>query len=132
MPTPEYDVIFGGGGQTALLLLEELRGVLPERVAFVDPSPPLEQSPVRWSGWSHQQRSTIGSLLEERRQDGERGCERGRQAARPTLHLRKSSGGVHDEHCRPSHPAAAQGTESFVGLLEREGQDLGTHRHLGG
>lgn len=40
-------MIFGGGGQTALLLLEELRGVLPERVAFVDPSAPLEQSPVR-------------------------------------------------------------------------------------
>ena len=48
-------MIFGGGGQTALLLLEELRGmlperVLPERVAVVDPSPPLEQSPVRWRG----------------------------------------------------------------------------------
>ena len=61
-------MIFVGGSQTALLLLEELRGmlperVLPERVAVVDPSPPLEQSPVRWSGWSHQQPSTIGSLL---------------------------------------------------------------------
>jgi hypothetical protein len=55
MPAPEYDVIFVGGSQTALLLLEELRGmlperVLPERVAVVDPSPPLEQSPVRWRG----------------------------------------------------------------------------------
>ena len=43
-------MIFVGGSQTALLLLEELRGMLPERVAVVDPSPPLEQSPVRWRG----------------------------------------------------------------------------------
>jgi lycopene beta-cyclase len=46
MPAPEYDVVFVGGGLAALLLLKELRGVLPERVAVVDPTPPLERSPV--------------------------------------------------------------------------------------
>ncbi|QIN78454.1 hypothetical protein GBA65_07865 [Rubrobacter marinus] len=48
----DYDVVFVGGGLSALLLLKALRGTLPGRVAVVDPSPPLEQPPVHWSYWS--------------------------------------------------------------------------------
>ena len=55
MVAPEYDVVFVGGGLSALLLLKELRGALPGRVAVVDPSPPLEQPPVHWSYWSRGQ-----------------------------------------------------------------------------
>lgn len=52
MATQEYDVVFVGGGLSALLLLNELRANLPGRVAVVDPSPPLESPPVHWSYWS--------------------------------------------------------------------------------
>jgi hypothetical protein len=64
-------VVFVGGGLTTLLLLVELRGVLPERIVVVDPSPPLERSPVRWSYWSHQHtlydRLAIGRATARRR-----------------------------------------------------------------
>lgn len=49
-----YDVIFVGGGLAAVLLLKELRRVLPERVAVVDPSPLLQRPPVHWSYWSRE------------------------------------------------------------------------------
>ncbi|WP_049761431.1 lycopene cyclase family protein [Rubrobacter xylanophilus] len=52
MAAPEYDLIFAGGGLSALLLLRELRGELSGRVAIVDPVQPLEQAPVHWSYWS--------------------------------------------------------------------------------
>ena len=55
MAVRNYDVIFVGGGLAALLLLQELRPVLPERVAVVDPSLPQERPPVHWSYWSHEQ-----------------------------------------------------------------------------
>jgi lycopene beta-cyclase len=53
--TPKYDVVFVGGGLAALLLLKELREAWPERVAVIDPSPPLERPPVHWSYWSRGQ-----------------------------------------------------------------------------
>ena len=55
MTDREYDVVFVGGGLAAVLLLQELRGALPGRVAVVDPSPPWEQPPVHWSYWSQEQ-----------------------------------------------------------------------------
>jgi lycopene beta-cyclase len=51
----KYDVAFVGGGLSALLLLNELRPVLPERVAVVDPHPLSERPNVHWSYWSHEQ-----------------------------------------------------------------------------
>ena len=53
MSTQKYDVVFVGGGLSAMLLLNELRPALPARVAVVDPCPPLEQPLVHWSYWSH-------------------------------------------------------------------------------
>jgi len=55
MAAREYDVVFVGGGLAALLLLQELRAVLPNQVAVVDPSSPRERLPVHWSYWSHAQ-----------------------------------------------------------------------------
>jgi lycopene beta-cyclase len=55
MAVRKYDVVFVGGGLAAMLLLQELRPVLPERVAVVDPSLPQERPPVHWSYWSHEQ-----------------------------------------------------------------------------
>jgi lycopene beta-cyclase len=55
MSAREYDVVFVGGGLSALLLLKELRDALPERVAVIDPSPPQEEPPVHWSYWSRGQ-----------------------------------------------------------------------------
>src|SRR5215208_6517063 len=55
MSVREYDVVFVGGGLAALLLLQELRTALPDRVAVIDPSPLIERSPVHWSYWSHEQ-----------------------------------------------------------------------------
>jgi hypothetical protein len=54
MSAHEYDVVFVGGGLSAVLLLQELRGALPGRVAVVDPSPPWEGPTVHWSYWSHE------------------------------------------------------------------------------
>ncbi len=47
-----YDMVFVGGGLSALLLLNELRTGSSARIAVVDPSPPWEQPPVHWSYWS--------------------------------------------------------------------------------
>lgn len=55
MTSREYDLVFVGGGLAALLLLQELRTVLPARVAVVDPCLPQERLPVHWSYWSHEQ-----------------------------------------------------------------------------
>ena len=55
MAVRQYDVVFVGGGLAALLLLQELRTALPDRVAVVDPSPLTERSPIHWSYWSHEQ-----------------------------------------------------------------------------
>jgi lycopene beta-cyclase len=52
MSVPEYDVVFVGGGLAAALLLKELRGALPGRVAVVDPSPLPTHPSVHWSYWS--------------------------------------------------------------------------------
>ena len=52
--TREYDVVFVGGGLAAVLLLGELRGALPERVAVIEPCPPLERPLVHWSYWSQE------------------------------------------------------------------------------
>ncbi len=38
-----------------MLLLQDLRTVLPDRVAVADPCLPQEQPPVHWSYWSHEQ-----------------------------------------------------------------------------
>ena len=54
MSARKYDVVFVGGGLAALLLLHELRGALPGRVAVIDPSHPWEQPPVHWSYWSQE------------------------------------------------------------------------------
>jgi Lycopene cyclase protein len=54
MTSREYDLIFVGGGLAALLLLQELRTVLPARVAVVDPRLLHERSPVHWRYWSHE------------------------------------------------------------------------------
>lgn len=55
MAIQEHDIVFVGGGLSAMLLLQELRTALPERVAVVDPTPLTERSPVHWSYWSHEQ-----------------------------------------------------------------------------
>lgn len=55
MATQEYDMVFVGGGLAALLLLQELRTALPDRVAVVDPSPLIGRTPVHWSYWIHEQ-----------------------------------------------------------------------------
>ncbi|HEX6709378.1 MAG TPA: lycopene cyclase family protein [Rubrobacter sp.] len=55
MTVRKYDVVFVGGGLAAMLLLQDLRQALPERVAVVDPSLPHERPPVHWSYWSHEQ-----------------------------------------------------------------------------
>ena len=47
-----YDVVFVGGGLAAVMLLRELTGALPEKVAVIEPQPPLEKPPVHWSYWS--------------------------------------------------------------------------------
>jgi lycopene beta-cyclase len=47
-------VIFAGGGLAAVLLAKELRSALPERVAVIDPCPPLERPTVHWSYWSRE------------------------------------------------------------------------------
>lgn len=54
MATREYDVVFVGGGLAAVLLLNELRTALPERVAVIEPCPPLERPLVYWSYWSRE------------------------------------------------------------------------------
>ena len=70
MSAREYDVVFVGGGLSALLLLKELRDALPERVAVIDPSPPQEEPPVHWSYWSRGQtfydRFAIGAWWQAR------------------------------------------------------------------
>jgi hypothetical protein len=55
MADQEYDVVFVGGGLSALLLLKELRSALPERVAVIDPVPLSERPNVNWSYWSYEQ-----------------------------------------------------------------------------
>ena len=55
MAVREYDLVFVGGGLAALLLLQDLRTVLPDRVAVADPCLPQEHPPVHWSYWSHEQ-----------------------------------------------------------------------------
>ncbi|HJQ28651.1 MAG TPA: lycopene cyclase family protein, partial [Rubrobacter sp.] len=55
MDARKYDVVFVGGGLAALMLLQELRTALPEKVAVVDPTLPQERPPVHWSYWSHEQ-----------------------------------------------------------------------------
>jgi lycopene beta-cyclase len=56
MVVQEYDVVFVGGGLSALLLLRELRQTLPGRVAVIDPALPLSERPnVHWSYWSYEQ-----------------------------------------------------------------------------
>ena len=55
MVVQKYDLLFVGGGLAAVLLLKELRPVLPERVAVIDPFPLLERPLVHWSYWSYEQ-----------------------------------------------------------------------------
>jgi lycopene beta-cyclase len=55
MVVQKYDVLFVGGGLATVLLLKELRPVLPERVAVIDPFPLLERPLVHWSYWSYEQ-----------------------------------------------------------------------------
>lgn len=50
----DYDVVFVGGGLAAALLLREMRGALPGRVAVVDPSPLPTRPSVHWSYWSRE------------------------------------------------------------------------------
>jgi lycopene beta-cyclase len=52
MRVREYDVVFLGGGLSALLLLNEMRNTLRGRVAVVDPDPLPERPLVHWSYWS--------------------------------------------------------------------------------
>jgi lycopene beta-cyclase len=54
MASREYDLVFVGVGLAALLLLQELRTTLPERVAVVDTHLLHERPPVHWSYWSHE------------------------------------------------------------------------------
>jgi len=54
MAAREYDMVFVGGGLAAVLLLRELRPALPERVAVIEPCPPLERPTVHWSYWSRE------------------------------------------------------------------------------
>jgi lycopene beta-cyclase len=55
MTVQEHDVVFVGGGLSALLFLKELLPTLPEKVAVIDPNPLLERPLVHWSYWSHEQ-----------------------------------------------------------------------------
>jgi lycopene beta-cyclase len=55
MAAQEYDVVFVGGGLAAVLLLNELRPALPERVAVIEPYAPSERPLVHWSYWSDEQ-----------------------------------------------------------------------------
>ncbi|HEX2728467.1 MAG TPA: lycopene cyclase family protein [Rubrobacteraceae bacterium] len=70
MSASTHDMVFVGGGLSALLLLNELRTALPGRVAVVDPAPLLQRPLVHWSYWSHGQtpydRFTIGSWRQAR------------------------------------------------------------------
>ena len=50
----EYDVVFVGGGLAAMLLMRELGSDLPERVAVIDPVPPLGRPTIHWSYWSRE------------------------------------------------------------------------------
>lgn len=52
VPATTHDLVFVGGGLAALLLLRNLHGRLPARVAIVDPTPPAERPSVHWSYWS--------------------------------------------------------------------------------
>lgn len=52
MAIPKYDVIFVGGGLSALLLLNEMRKTMRGRMAVVDPDPLPERPLVHWSYWS--------------------------------------------------------------------------------
>lgn len=52
MSVREYDVVFVGGGLAAALLMQELGGDLPGRVAVVDPSPLPTEPDVHWSYWA--------------------------------------------------------------------------------
>jgi lycopene beta-cyclase len=52
MPIREYDMVFVGGGLSALLLLNGLRRALPRRIAVIDPDPLPERPLVHWSYWS--------------------------------------------------------------------------------
>jgi lycopene beta-cyclase len=52
MAVPEYDLVFVGGGLSALLLLHEIGPALPDRVAVVDPLQPQDRPAVHWSYWS--------------------------------------------------------------------------------
>jgi lycopene beta-cyclase len=54
MSSPRYDVVLVGGGLAAMLLINELRSAMPQRVAIVDPTPPPERPTVHWSYWSRQ------------------------------------------------------------------------------
>jgi lycopene beta-cyclase len=54
MPVREYDMVFVGGGLSALLLLNGLRTALPRRVAVIDPDPLPERQLVHWSYWSRE------------------------------------------------------------------------------
>jgi len=55
MAVREYDLVFVGGGLAAMLLLRDLRPVLPDRVAVVDPFLPQERPTVHWSYWSREE-----------------------------------------------------------------------------
>ena len=70
MATPKYDLVFVGGGLAAVLLLNELRPTLPERVAVVEPFPLLERPLVHWSYWSRERtfydRFAIGAWRQAR------------------------------------------------------------------
>ena len=52
MAVRDYEAIFVGGGLAAMLLLRELEWGLSDRVAVIDPYPPLERPTVHWSYWS--------------------------------------------------------------------------------
>jgi lycopene beta-cyclase len=54
MSASQYEVVFVGGGLAAMLLMRELGSDLPERVAVIDPAPPLERPTVHWSYWSRE------------------------------------------------------------------------------
>lgn len=47
-------MVFVGDGLAAMLLLRELRGSLPGRVAVVDPRLPQERPTIHRSYWSRQ------------------------------------------------------------------------------
>jgi lycopene beta-cyclase len=70
MAAQEYDVVFVGGGLAAVLLLNELRPTLPERVAVVEPYATSERPLIHWSYWSDEQtpydRFAIGAWRQAR------------------------------------------------------------------